>query len=108
MRRSDLKRFIAKSPNALLGSFKNPPSGRPIGSDHGSSGDPALQLGQEVTNLHDRVARQNFRVVVIRLEEVERLDLTSLENATRWRWTAADTASTESGQENWSEVQLSP
>jgi len=46
-------------------------------------------MGQKVTDLHDPVARKNFRVVVIEPEEVELLDLTNLEDAKRWKWTLA-------------------
>ena len=64
----------------VAGFFKNPPPNTPI-SDPVS--DPSLKLGQEVHDLHDPVARRNFRVVVIRPEEVERLDL-SIPKRVRW------------------------
>ncbi|KAJ5558287.1 FMN-binding split barrel-related protein [Penicillium sp. DV-2018c] len=47
---------------------------------------PDLGLGQKVTDLYDPVARANFRVVVIKPQEVERLDLTDQENGKRWNW----------------------
>jgi len=52
-----------------------------------SSGDRELALGQKVDDLHDPVARKNFRVVVIRPEEVEQLDLNDPSRARRWRFT---------------------
>lgn len=41
-------------------------------------------------DIHDRVARRNFRVVVIIPEVVERLDVTDYENPGRWRWSIED------------------
>ncbi|WEW57721.1 pyridoxal 5'-phosphate synthase [Emydomyces testavorans] len=65
------------------GSFKNPPPGS---SKSASGADPTLRLGQKVYDLFDPVARSNFRVVVIRPEEVEIVDLTEPEAAMRTRW----------------------
>jgi hypothetical protein len=84
-----------------LGSFRNPPPGQPRSS---TPNQPDLKLGQEVLDLHDPVARSNFRVVVICPEEVERLDLTDQENCKRWNWTLIDAK--EGSQ--WNEVELWP
>lgn len=62
--------------------------------------DSSFTLGQKVTGLHDATARANFRVVVIWVEEVDRLDLTRPERAARWR------ISEVAGQ--WEEVELWP
>ncbi len=44
-------------------------------------------MGQKVDDLHDPLARKNFRVVVIRPEEVEQLDLSDPSRARRWKFT---------------------
>jgi len=49
-----------------------------------------LALGQKVNDLHDEIARKNFRVVIIKPEEVEQLDLTDPEKARRWKYTYVD------------------
>jgi hypothetical protein len=49
--------------------------------------DPNLKLNQKGDDLQDPVARGNFRVAVIRPEEVERLDLSDLQNVRRVKWT---------------------
>lgn len=54
------------------GSWKNPPPGTPT---DGKEPDKEHQLGQKVESLDDPIARANFRVVVIKPEEVEQLDL---------------------------------
>ncbi|CRG84375.1 hypothetical protein PISL3812_01668 [Talaromyces islandicus] len=91
--------YFANHSPIMRGSFKNPPPGQPL-SDEPT--DPNLKLGQKVTGLHDATARANFRVVAIRVEEVDRLDLTVPERAARWR--IAD--SNKAGQ--WEEVELWP
>ncbi|KAI9824227.1 MAG: hypothetical protein M1832_002034 [Thelocarpon impressellum] len=67
----------------MRGSFKNPPPGTPVSVPPPK---PSLALGQQVTDLDDTVARRNFRVVIIRPEVVEQLDLTE-DKARRWRFT---------------------
>lgn len=66
------------------GSFKNPPPGTPVGKP---PSDPNQGLGQKVMDLEDPVARQNFRVVIIKPEEVEQLDLSEPDKARRWKFT---------------------
>lgn len=68
----------------MRGSFKNPVPGSPIST---TPGDPALKLGQKLNDLHDQVARRNFRVVIIRPEVVEQVDLTDPDRARRWKFT---------------------
>ncbi|KAI9842645.1 MAG: hypothetical protein M1837_007012 [Sclerophora amabilis] len=68
----------------MRGSFKNPPPGTPV-SEPLSSSD--LSLGQKITDLHDTLARENFRVVIIRPQVVEQLDLSDPATARRWRFT---------------------
>ena len=62
------------------GSWKNPPPGTPT---NGQEPDKDHQLGQKVEDLHDPIARDNFRVVIIRPEEVEELDLSDPTTARR-------------------------
>ncbi|GKZ31178.1 hypothetical protein AbraIFM66950_011390 [Aspergillus brasiliensis] len=81
------------------GSFKNPPPGTPRSQQPEN---PELKLGQKVEDLKDKVARENFRVVVIRPEEVERLDINDPSNPIRTRWTAVRDG------EEWEEVDLWP
>ncbi|KAI0994551.1 hypothetical protein K3495_g13630 [Podosphaera aphanis] len=52
----------------MRGTFKNPPPGTLV---HKPLEDKRLALGQIVTNLHDEVARTNFRVIIIKPDEVE-------------------------------------
>ncbi|PYI11911.1 hypothetical protein BO78DRAFT_413015 [Aspergillus sclerotiicarbonarius CBS 121057] len=91
--------YFANHSPAMRGTFKNPPPGTPRSQDPGN---PQLKLGQKVEDLRDEVARANFRVLVIRPEEVERLDLQDPANVTRTRWTAVRDG------EEWQEVYLWP
>ncbi|KAL5355978.1 pyridoxamine 5'-phosphate oxidase-domain-containing protein [Aspergillus floccosus] len=88
--------YFANHPPAMRGSFRNPPPGRP----RDTTAEPGLGLGQTVDDLHDPVARGNFRVVVVRPEEVERLDLSDLQNVRRVQWTLKG--------DRWEEVELWP
>ncbi|KAF4765315.1 hypothetical protein HAV15_003791 [Penicillium sp. str.  len=94
------KYFANHSPVAR-GSFRNPHPGQPRSS---TPSQLDLKLGQKVLDLNDPVARANFRVVVIRPDEVERLDLTDQEDAKRWNWTLIDG----SDGSRWDEVELWP
>lgn len=66
------------------GSFKNPPPGTSVSQ---SPPDKNHSLGRKVDDLHDPIARENFRVVIIRPEQVEQLDLSDPSRARRWRFT---------------------
>ncbi|PQE10246.1 zn 2cys6 transcription factor protein [Rutstroemia sp. NJR-2017a WRK4] len=68
----------------MRGSFKNPVPGTPVSNP---PNDKALSLGQKVSDLNDEAARKNFRVVIIKPESVEQLDLTEPDKARRWRYT---------------------
>jgi hypothetical protein len=68
----------------MRGSFKNPVPGSSVSIP---PADKALALGQKVNDLEDEVARRNFRVVIIRPDEVEQVDLTEPDKARRWKWT---------------------
>jgi hypothetical protein len=64
-------------------------------------------MGQIVADLHDPVARANFRVVVIQPEEVERLDISNQEDMRRWKWTRGSNEA-EKEQSNWIETEVWP
>ncbi|KAL1976965.1 hypothetical protein VTN31DRAFT_3247 [Thermomyces dupontii] len=93
--------YFANHSPIMRGSFKNPPPGRPISE---KPGDANLRLGQLVPDLQDPIARKNFRVVVIRVHEVDRLDLSKPEDCRRWKFTCAPTG--DDGR--WEEVELWP
>jgi pyridoxamine 5'-phosphate oxidase len=68
----------------MRGSFKNPSPGRSVSIPVKGEGEA---LGQKVTGgLEDELAQKNFRVVVIRPEEVEQVDLTEPDKARRWNY----------------------
>ena len=56
----------------ISGTFRAPPPGRPTSEPYD---DKNLKPGMKVEDLHDEFARKNFRVVIIRPEEVEQTDL---------------------------------
>lgn len=68
----------------VSGSWRNPPPGTPT---NGQEPDKDHQLGQKVEDLHDPIARANFRVVIIKPEEVEMLDLSDPVTARRKLYT---------------------
>lgn len=72
--------------------------------------DDEHRLGQSITDLHDPVARANFRVVVIRPDEVERLDISDPAKARRWRYTFVphDEGEGEGQGGKWREEELWP
>lgn len=96
--------YFANHSPAMRGTFKNPPPGQPRSQE---PADPSLRLGQEVEDLQDPVARGNFRVVIIRPNEVERLDLSDLQNVRRVRWTFVP-ADNQDGQGEWVETEVWP
>ncbi|CAL5870563.1 uncharacterized protein PFLUO_LOCUS4802 [Penicillium psychrofluorescens] len=97
-------KYFANHSPFMRGSFRNPPPGQPRSQE---PSDPRLKMAQKVTDLHDPVARANFRVVVIQPEEVERLDLTNPEDVRRWKWTLEGNGDHSSG-DNWVETELWP
>jgi hypothetical protein len=44
-------------------------------------------LGQKVSDLNDETARRNFRVIIIKPDEVEQIDLSVPDRARRWKFT---------------------
>jgi len=65
----------------MRGTFRNPCPGRPVSEGKGGEG---LDLGQAVEDLQDKIARENFRVVVMVPDLVDRVDLAEDKRARRW------------------------
>jgi pyridoxamine 5'-phosphate oxidase len=88
----------------MRGSFKNPAPGTPLGT----SPKAGEGLGQRVSGPleEDEVARRNFRVVVIKADEVEQLDFTEPDKARRWKFTYVGTEGGELGE--WDKQELWP
>ncbi|KAF1985027.1 hypothetical protein K402DRAFT_395079 [Aulographum hederae CBS 113979] len=82
----------------MRGSFKAPSPGMPKGEPFD---DKKYVSGQKVEDLHDPVARENFRLVVIRPDEVEQLYLGE-PKFFRYRYTYQE----DSG--DWKKVELWP
>jgi hypothetical protein len=68
----------------VQGSFRNPSPGSPVSIP---SSNNALFPGQKVTDNEDPIARQNFRVVIIKPQEVEQVDLSDASRSRRWKFT---------------------
>ncbi|KAF1824095.1 uncharacterized protein K489DRAFT_378488 [Dissoconium aciculare CBS 342.82] len=81
----------------MRGSFANPPPGKPV--DEPFEGD--LKVGEKVEDLDDATARQNFRVVVIKPEEVESVDLSDPKTSRRQLYKYDSNTSSWSQQELW-------
>ncbi|KAJ5485697.1 hypothetical protein N7539_005685 [Penicillium diatomitis] len=79
-----ITKYFANHSPAMRGSFRNPPPGQPRTQQLSN---PDLSLGQKVSDLHDPVARGNFRLVLILPEEVEQLDLSNGDDPRRRKWT---------------------
>ncbi|KAL4889407.1 pyridoxamine 5'-phosphate oxidase-domain-containing protein [Aspergillus ambiguus] len=95
--------YFANHSPAMRGSFRNPPPGCPRSE---TPADPNLRIGQKVEDLHDPVARGNFRVVVVRPVQVERLDLSDLQDVRRMQWTFVE--GDDNGHGCWEKVELWP
>lgn len=89
----------------MRGSFRNPPPGRPVSSPPAEGGNPPL--GQKVTDLHDPIARANFRVVVIVPDELDQTDLSDPEHGRRWIHTFLGTGHGKA-QGGWETVEVWP
>lgn len=79
----------------MRGSFKNPEPGTSVSIP---LQDPSLKLGQKVMDLNDEVARKNFRVIIIKPEIVEQVDLSKPEEARRWKFTYVGSSGMKSEQ----------
>ena len=91
----------------MRGSFKNPAPGTPTSAP---VDDESLSLGQKVDDLEDEVARKNFRVVIIKPDEVERIDLTDPERGRRWRYSFVGSSEGQDGEvvDGWRKEELWP
>jgi pyridoxamine 5'-phosphate oxidase len=94
----------------MRGSFRNPPPGTPLSEPLKRE---EWRLGQTVDDLEDEVARENFRVVVVKPLEVEQVDLSDPSRCRRWRWTfVGSPSSNEAGGDRilgeWSVEELWP
>lgn len=67
----------------MRGTFRSPAPGTPVASPP----EDGLGLGQRVDDLEDKVARSNFRVVVIVPSEVDQVDLSDQLRPRRWKYT---------------------
>jgi len=81
----------------MRGSFANPPPGKPVDQPY----DEKLKVGEKVEDLEDATARKNFRVVVIKPEEVESVDLSDPAKARRQLYKYNADSGTWSHQELW-------
>ena len=93
----------------MRGSFKGPPPGQPVAFPPGKG----EELGQEVEDLQDEVARRNFRVVVIVPTEVDQVDLSDARRPRRWLylWRGKSYQAREAGGEvegEWEKVEVWP
>jgi hypothetical protein len=93
--------YFASHTPAMRGSYKNPTPGTPRSQNPSN---PEWKLNQKVEDLQDPAARENFRVLVILPEDVERLDLSNPEDVRRTRWTFVED---ENGGK-WEELELWP
>ncbi|WPJ61377.1 hypothetical protein SMAC4_01683 [Sordaria macrospora] len=93
----------------MRGTFKGPPPGQPVAFPPGKG----EELGQEVEDLQDEVARRNFRVVVIVPTEVDQVDLSDARRPRRWLylWRGKSYQAREAGGEvdgEWEKVEVWP
>lgn len=84
----------------MRGSFRNPPPGTPVSKQPGEGEGP----GQKVEDVHDKIARRNFRVIVVVPEEVDQVDLTNPERGRRWNYKIVET----DGADSWKVTELWP
>ena len=57
-----------------------------------------------MTDLHDPIARANFRVVIIKPDEVEQLEISDPVKARRWKYTFVE----HEGRGSWKTEELWP
>lgn len=90
----------------MRGSWRNPPPGTPVKGEP----DEDHKLGQQVDDLEDPVARENFRVVIIKPDLVESVDLTDPKKSRRHLYTFVVEDDAEKGVKkgDWKEEILWP
>ncbi|KAL2349754.1 pyridoxamine 5'-phosphate oxidase-domain-containing protein [Cryomyces antarcticus] len=94
----ELTAHFGNNSPGLRGSFRAPPPGQPTSEPYD---DKELQLGSKVEDLNDPVARKNFRVMVIKPEQVEKLDLSDPVKARRQKYTFVDSSAEWKHEECW-------
>ncbi|WPH04609.1 Hypothetical protein R9X50_00750100 [Acrodontium crateriforme] len=82
----------------MRGSFSGPPPGQPVDKPYDDKFHP---VGDKVHDLNDPVARENFRVVIIKPETVESVDLSDPIKARRQLYRFDDGTGEWSHQELW-------
>ena len=82
----------------MRGSFKAPPPGQPVDKPFD---DNKYQLGDKVEGLEDAAARENFRIVVIKPEEMESVDLSDPTKSRRQVYKYDEKTGEWSHQECW-------
>ncbi|KAF2682122.1 hypothetical protein K458DRAFT_420063 [Lentithecium fluviatile CBS 122367] len=93
--------FGNQSPG-IKGSFRAPPPGKSTSEAHD---DKNLELGAKVEDLHDPVARKNFRLVIIVPDSVEQTDLSDPAKGRRFLYTFDESARANAG---WRTEELWP
>jgi pyridoxamine 5'-phosphate oxidase len=88
----------------MRGSFRNPPPGTPVKQPVPEG----KELGQKVNDVGDELARNNFRVVIIRPEVVECVDMKDPATARRWRYTFVGNVGGEGVEDGWRKEELWP
>lgn len=81
-----------------VGSFRAPPPGQPVDKPYDEKN---LKLGEKVEDLDDPIARENFRLVVIKPDEVESVDLSDPGTARRQVYKLDASDGSWSQQECW-------
>ena len=91
---------------SMRGTWRNPSPGTPVSAagQEPSKEEPNREPGQKVTDLHDPISRSNFRVVVIKPDSVEHLDISDPATARRWRHTFEEN----DGKGSWRTEELWP
>jgi pyridoxamine 5'-phosphate oxidase len=89
--------FGNQSPG-IRGSFRGPPPGQSVNTPFDEE---KLALGKKVESLDDEVARENFRVVVIRPDFVEQVDLRDAKTARRYVYTYDERSGDWKCEEQW-------
>lgn len=89
----------------MRGSFANPPPGTPVSKP---LEDKSLQLGQKIKELDHETARKNFRVVIIKPDAVEQVDLTDPDASRRWKYTWVGPSGDDELTGGWTSEELWP
>jgi pyridoxamine 5'-phosphate oxidase len=82
----------------ITGSFRAPPPGKPVSEPYDEK---HLKLGMKLDDINDKIARDNFRVVIMRPKEVEATDLSDPLKARRHRYTYGASDGSWNDQELW-------